>query len=104
MGRLQWLLDVATEKLSPTHFLVLEIYKMLSTIFASLAVSLEARIPPGKISSFRKEACRTGLRIIKILECAQARCGKSISCTIDHPILSHSTESIMGVYGRIKMW
>jgi hypothetical protein len=95
---LQMLVRETITKLSPTHYLVTEMYSALSTLHASGAAILE-RIPvhlrQTSLESAHIKSAEAIFKAIKTMECSDAQCIKGINCNTQHPPSSHCINHVL---------
>jgi hypothetical protein len=88
--------DLAAEtilKLSPTHYLVTEMYSEVSTLHASAAAILGLE-PAYRQLSLDKSA-EAIFKVIKTIECSDAQCIKGINCKTQHPPSSYAINHVL---------
>lgn len=92
------LIAEATEKLSPTHYLVVEMFHMLSTINDSLAAVLEQQ--PGfrkdkvTVNFLRGKSAEAHFNAVRTIECINAGCLMGYKCGIQHPVSHDCIQSV----------
>jgi hypothetical protein len=71
--------------LSPTHFLLIELYDHIRLPLRHQAITLQEQGEQRKSEIYRVRAAEYGVKLMKIMECVSVGCTKGLTCTEQHP-------------------